>query len=1625
MVNPWESVVSASDQFEWESIPLIEPEQKSSFLQTYEENVPRPLKGVYGAAEGFFTGAESFVAGTLAKGAGHIAGGLTGKSVEETEKLGQEWQDVVSISPKTELGKVMFEGLGEFFEWARKQYTTYAQPRQDPPGWDRAKQGPYNPSDDLNQDRALRYLKRRAAAEGINELTFDLEMAKGGIISPLVGIKKRGEVKAQNQALEQARERMKAADKDMWEDVVTRQEGISRDLQMQDMEALRRDVEPMLDENLRSPYRVTPEERIRLEEELNPPIEARQEGQGELFTGREALTPDELMARRFVIADEGIGARDKPQSAETLFEIGKEAERPTYTADMIDAASRQRGVPEAGIPYDLTGVREALKPGFLRDATELIRAREFNRLKEPEFVGIRRNQGGVIDPELLLLGTGRLWEKLRDQYPDMREAATRLMDKFKGTFNSRTINDIVRNSSDPKSRETIGLMSPDDFHRASTFRTPDAWWDTSPKLRESIRKGLKTNEGLTDIPYLEIVKSGNNWYVFEHNGRHRMDIFQEQGMDLIPVRIKLYDLQWGENKERPDRLISQEGFSIPFPDSIFFPGEKIPELPPVPLKQRGAIGDWKTQITKDINKKGIVPALLEQKKALEREVRPLSQIIKDERIDPKTIEDLGLQGKLSSVLIDKTVSILAQSKTGTGKILKWAQDGRERITQARNVAIENGMHELLGPWRILTEPRVSLARIQARRQRHRDLREMITVWQENVGKSDLVREHFKNDKQWSLFREAHDFIDRKLQDWNAVRESRGLKPFDRISNYFPAIWEGDYRVWIKDQAGTNVGVRGFSNLFQAKFAKQFIQKEHPEYIVEDPVHVSKRQDYHDFSAFEEAMRLNTHDYAAFADLQKTYSRLMRQKGYGAHGLYRQNLFGYLGQEKGNLGIKNSEKALELWLRRGETHVANIEMSKLQESLHKDLPIEIQEKIPQAMEYMDSLLSNARGVKLGTIKLLDSMFQEAGYYTGFGRSGPERTLANVSGVASLFKILTEKFLGAQLMQPLVTLAKLRQLNIRLPESGNFIESFYHGYQGVIWPQKIHIKALEWAEKQGYFTSAVVAMMKMRQSDLTVDAGNRFLDSGRLILSLEEKYVVRMPTFLAFEHLLRKDFPDDIQRFQIAADHLYYVVNYGPESSPLIYSKLGLAGEAARPMKQFAHNYFGQFLEYVQGAVNKKEFSPLAMFMAQQISVAGLRGLIGLAEYTAIITLINNLFETDYPTPESWLLKSGQSDLMVFGLPSTLTGLDFSSSVNAPNIPQMFSLFPIAVGGEALAKTFTYFLHLAKGQATQRDEMAALLAISPNAMHGWIEEYYSKPGQPVPKPGLNMQGTYIRTEEEKIKAWLQTPKGLPEARKDMEMRVLKQLWQRDALQKLQAIDVIADRMLAKQPVDAALYQQYLKEGGNPDTLMETVKQRLISRSLPFNQRQFIGPTMTPEKLHKLDTMKDILNRDTEEKKKEKGFFIKEAEGADVPSLHILGRDNLKGQELHEKNIEQIEKQLKETKNKNQRKYLMQELQNERKNLDKYISPKVKKMSHGGPNAPWITGPYQDAEDVNKLIEVEELRASLIAGDKAKMPQIKLKNEPPVRESYRANQNFNEWRRNKLLRRKYKGISVPGGT
>ena len=113
------------------------------------------------------------------------------------------------------------------------------------------------------------------------------------------------------------------------------------------------------------------------------------------------------------------------------------------------------------------------------------------------------------------------------------------------------------------------------------------------------------------------------------------------------------------------------------------------------------------------------------------------------------------------------------------------------------------------------------------------------------------------------------------------------------------------------------------------------------------------------------------------------------------------------------------------------------------------------------------------------------------------------------------------------------------------------------------------------------SAISAMLNLNLADVHRSGIGVVGEAFNWTTSKLEHYGVRLPAFGMFEHMLRETIKDEHERFSKAAELTdYYMVHYDPSSAPLMYGKLGILGQAAKPLKQYPHNTWGQFLEYAQ-------------------------------------------------------------------------------------------------------------------------------------------------------------------------------------------------------------------------------------------------------------------------------------------------------------------------------------------------------------------------------------------------------------------------------------------------------------
>lgn len=947
----------------------------------------------------------------------------------------------------------------------------------------------------------------------------------------------------------------------------------------------------------------------------------------------------------------------------------------------------------------------------------------------------------------------------------------------------------------------------------------------------------------------------------------------------------------------------------------------------LPKNQRGAVGrdinqpvqlePWEQErgnFGNDVRSMGVVGAVKNRIDQWRRDLRPLEEVKADPRLaetnpdgTPRKLEDIpsGFE-KRSNLHVAKSISILTEKYPAAGMLIKWVQDRQTDIKRRADQFKEDGMmgqkfwkdfrgveHRTFGPdgikWHFDHFTKTQLA-------------DWHTKWMDMVGKTgDIVFDTPEAKRAYDVIQGHFRKINERTNELRAkLAEIAGVayKPIEEIPNYFPATRVGEYRIVGRDADGNVRGVWASKNMIQAQLDVRKLRKD-PQVqelglTLDDPKLVREQlKDVLDNEAFEAALRIMNQNHPATVAFREAYARLIGKRGYGGErSMMRRFVLGAFGMEEGKSGATNAMKAVETHIKKMNEYNANLERIILAREF-ASLPGNVYRDLPNTRKYINEYLLQARGGDLPQLmQIVTDTFENAGVWTGFGRTGVNRAFTGVRGYLTLAWLGTTKFISGQAFQAMNALPKLMDLRKDInPVAKEGVSEFFRGmggagsalmdgYASAVKPSPEQLEYLNWAVRQGEITPAIVEMVAARPDEILSNPGATLKKATAYTLGTVERELVRIPAMLMFEKALRKAVPEKQARWEMAVDMMqHYMVTYDDTVQPRVYNKLGAVGEMARPMKTYSHNAFGQFMEYIQTLKDKKDAVPLATYLGTQILVGGLKGMILLTEVGAIIAMLNNFFQQNGVdmkiwNPQEWLLTSGKSDLahaigdtpsdiVLYGVASALTGRDMSHTVGAPDVPSMFSL-PAAEFPAKIAKTWgTYFIKGLADTATQGDRMNAWLSITPNQMKPYVEGLFmdggnswnpaAQHGGNVPIPGMHMQHYYTRTDSEQAWANFWGAPGLDETKARDIIRFAREDLQRNMQLRINAVQAIASRVIYGEEIPQELLHKYFEQGGSPETLMRDIQAAAKRHALNPLQQKMDVKTITPGTAKRLDILR----------------------------------------------------------------------------------------------------------------------------------------------------------------------------
>ena len=582
-----------------------------------------------------------------------------------------------------------------------------------------------------------------------------------------------------------------------------------------------------------------------------------------------------------------------------------------------------------------------------------------------------------------------------------------------------------------------------------------------------------------------------------------------------------------------------------------------------------------------------------------------------------------------------------------------------------------------------------------------------------VTNKELKEKYKMNEQEIRMYRGIRGAVDKVVDTYNASvknnKDNNGATVIEKIPNYLPHIFEGDFRVFLKTwkgkkgyQVDTAIGA---SNKASANAIAKYFQQEYGAVLKDSKSYNTKVKDgdyivqigkinkepigTEQLSAFNRLFENYDLTESAFIKYQEAIDKARQQTGFKKFSIQRQGVKGFLGSEISarefflkslrkdkNLNLKQSrdfESAILTYIKGGLRAADRLDFNRefgrimnepiiLQDGSRKT----IAQVYPNAKNLAEQLKQNAYG-ELSTNKFIEKFEQIGSDY--IGQSGLAKFLGGANQVTLNFKLLfgNMRFILSQALQPYhMIFPKLMDLKYSGFDKGNVALSQIKAFKDLFFPNKEMKEVIEYMYKnnvveQKFLNEASAGLKPLLGAKefkkLQDPFGRKVFDYNRLlkVLTLQDvsgkvEQVSRLNASLMFYNLFKsagKSKQYSLENAAYLANK--YMVEYNYLEQPGIYGARGM-GAIGKPFglfKTFQHNYLSQLAEYATKAYKGKGEAGLVAFMTQMVFAAGVFGVIG------------------YQTAETILEKMSPTIQKITGKPlPSLTELMLTSDI--PNV-----------------------------------------------------------------------------------------------------------------------------------------------------------------------------------------------------------------------------------------------------------------------------------------------------------------------------------------------------------------------
>lgn len=782
-------------------------------------------------------------------------------------------------------------------------------------------------------------------------------------------------------------------------------------------------------------------------------------------------------------------------------------------------------------------------------------------------------------------------------------------------------------SRSPSAKGRLVWMSPEAFHDAALPRHVSALKKTGigEDKRTSIREGIHSPEGLSSIPVLRVADGK----VIGHEGRHRMDVFRQNGVSKVPVYLYT---EGHTNADGPlpwRFLVSEDGSQkLAVPESIFPMGEQKLWMP-TPVGQAG-IGRG------TLRRGGTDFGIAEQLRKGLQDIENISKTIQTFKL--KKPEEIVSQA-LAAGKDGKGIDVLEAGATLTAMKRKSPLiEAVGHVVQWHKAAADRNARDFVFPYeaavrKLSASEVVDFATLLKR--------EMFAGTEMSM---KALADAGYSEKTLVAYQKAREMFNQAWAEQNRRLVAAGKKPLTKLEAYLNSQWQGNHRRMISDKNGRPRWFLAADSAWRLEKDTKALLKDFPDLVPQKPFMATQVSDNPfistrsksgtDMAQIYRTMIEIMGDDPAFQQVKAWYEQRVGEEA--SHALGQERFFkdkikvrGFVG-DRPLTGMRTARsEALALLQAQANYAKDAFKWSALQDAADHLKPVfsdkDLAAQQPNNMRYSKEYFMNQLGGnEYIWIKGMEDWIDKNLTFTSTNQIG--------RGVNTAKAVWTVQKLGFNLGYAVANLFQLPQalpylVKIQMEHGGNPIFALGSGaavgsmmvMQHQLNPAKVNLaklfagfpedtrrfyaEAMKYAEDNGVVLSSAADEAPISKSFGPLAKAKRVAD---WTISFPDS--LRSIAFMTFaSHLKSTGKFDNATIFQKAHDMtVASMVDFRAGEKAMVFNKMGVVGQAANTLQSYAINYFQQWNMWTREALNGNPV-PALVALGVQGAIGGAMGL----------------------------------------------------------------------------------------------------------------------------------------------------------------------------------------------------------------------------------------------------------------------------------------------------------------------------------------------------------------------------------------------------------------------------------